>query len=158
MKRAGRPVRWTPAKVATLISMASRGESIEEISAATGMSHGAVSEKRRSLRQRGEIAEPIRAGGWTDDMERELRRMWAEGYSCSAIGRQVGTTKNGVISKARRLRLLPQVRVAGPNYDERRRQAQEHRLMLLEPPKLPPGLTRREAIQALLPSQQRRAA
>lgn len=155
--KAGRPVRWTPAKLAVLVEMASRGESLEEISAAIGMSHGAVSEKRRSLRQRGEISEPIRAGSWTDDMERELRRLWEEGYSCTVIARQVGTTKNAVLSKVHRLRLeaRPSPIAAG---EERRHSAQVRRWQALEPPKLPPGQNRWQAIQALLPSRQRRAA
>lgn len=155
--KAGRPVRWTPAKLAVLVEMASRGESLEEISAATGMSHGAVSEKRRSLRQRGEIGEPIRAGGWTADMEADLRRLWAEGFTCTVIARRIGATKNAVLGKVHRLRLeaRPSPIAAG---EERRHNAQVRRWQALEPPKLQPGQNRREAIQALLPSRQRRAA
>ena len=34
-----------------------------------------------------------------------LREFWAAGMSCSAIGRKLGTTKNAIVGKARRLGL-----------------------------------------------------
>lgn len=44
---------------------------------------------------------------WTDEKVGELRRLWDTGYSASAIGRQIGLSKNAVIGKAHRLGLKP---------------------------------------------------
>lgn len=43
---------------------------------------------------------------WTDEKCDELRRLWAEGYSASAIAAELGiATRNAVIGKAHRLGL-----------------------------------------------------
>ena len=42
---------------------------------------------------------------WTDEMTRQLKDLWAEGISASAIGREIGVSKNSVIGKSRRLGL-----------------------------------------------------
>lgn len=42
---------------------------------------------------------------WTDDRVEELSRLWASGYSASAIGRMLGVSKNAVVGKAHRMRL-----------------------------------------------------
>jgi len=42
---------------------------------------------------------------WNEENIRELRRLWDAGYSASAIGKQIGITKNAVIGKAHRLGL-----------------------------------------------------
>ena len=42
---------------------------------------------------------------WTDEKTEQLKAMWAEGASASAIGREIGVSKNSVIGKARRLSL-----------------------------------------------------
>lgn len=49
-----------------------------------------------------------RAGGrgfWTEARVAELERLWAEGLAGSAIAERLGTTKDAVVSKARRLEL-----------------------------------------------------
>ncbi len=42
---------------------------------------------------------------WTDERVDELSRLWASGYSASAIGRMLGVSKNAVVGKAHRMRL-----------------------------------------------------
>ena len=42
---------------------------------------------------------------WTDEMIGKLRKMWAKGTSASAIGKELGVSKNAVIGKSRRLEL-----------------------------------------------------
>ena len=42
---------------------------------------------------------------WTDERVSELSRLWAAGYSASAIGRMLGVSKNAVVGKAHRLDL-----------------------------------------------------
>lgn len=44
---------------------------------------------------------------WTDEKVSDLMRLWDAGYSASAIGRQIGMSKNAVIGKAHRLGLKP---------------------------------------------------
>ena len=40
---------------------------------------------------------------WTEKIVRRLHKLWAEGNTASAIGHELGTTKNAVTSKKRRL-------------------------------------------------------
>ena len=42
---------------------------------------------------------------WTEERIDDLRRLWDAGYSASAIGKQIGMSKNAVIGKAHRLGL-----------------------------------------------------
>lgn len=42
---------------------------------------------------------------WTDNIIRQLRKLWSEGHSIGEIGRQMGITKNAVVGKAHRLDL-----------------------------------------------------
>jgi GcrA cell cycle regulator len=42
---------------------------------------------------------------WAEDTIQRLRKLWDEGLSTAAIGRQLGVTKNAVVGKAHRLRL-----------------------------------------------------
>jgi GcrA cell cycle regulator len=43
---------------------------------------------------------------WTDEREKKLRELWADGLSCSRIAREIGgITRNAVIGKAHRLGL-----------------------------------------------------
>ena len=42
---------------------------------------------------------------WTEDKIKDLTRLWDSGYSASAIGKQIGMSKNAVIGKAHRLGL-----------------------------------------------------
>lgn len=44
---------------------------------------------------------------WTDDRIDQLRKLWDQGLSASAIGRQLGVSKNAVVGKAHRLKLPP---------------------------------------------------
>jgi GcrA cell cycle regulator len=43
---------------------------------------------------------------WGEPEIERLRVLWAKGVSCADIGRQMGTTKNAVVGKARRLGLM----------------------------------------------------
>jgi len=47
-------------------------------------------------------AEP---GTWTDERIEQLKQLWEQGLSASAIGRALGVTKNAVVGKAHRLKL-----------------------------------------------------
>ncbi|MFC6216911.1 GcrA family cell cycle regulator, partial [Fodinicurvata halophila] len=42
---------------------------------------------------------------WTAERIDELSRLWSEGQSASAIGKQLGISKNAVVGKAHRLKL-----------------------------------------------------
>ena len=42
---------------------------------------------------------------WTDEKVDQLAKLWAEGYSASAIGKLIGVSKNAVIGKAHRMQL-----------------------------------------------------
>ena len=42
---------------------------------------------------------------WTDERVDELSKLWASGYSASAIGRMLGVSKNAVVGKTHRLGL-----------------------------------------------------
>jgi GcrA cell cycle regulator len=42
---------------------------------------------------------------WTEDRIEQLRKLWEQGLSASAIGRQLGVSKNAVVGKAHRLKL-----------------------------------------------------
>lgn len=49
------------------------------------------------------------AGTWTEDRIATLTKMYAQGYSCRAIGAEMGLTRNAVIGKVGRLKLSPPV-------------------------------------------------
>lgn len=49
----------------------------------------------------------VQRDGWTAEALDALRELWAEGLSTLAIGREMRTTKNAVVGKARRLNLPP---------------------------------------------------
>jgi GcrA cell cycle regulator len=42
---------------------------------------------------------------WTPERIEELTQMWSAGHSASAIGKQLGVSKNAVVGKAHRLKL-----------------------------------------------------
>lgn len=42
---------------------------------------------------------------WTDEMVKELARLWEQGLSTGEIGRALGVSKNAVVGKAHRLGL-----------------------------------------------------
>ena len=42
---------------------------------------------------------------WTDERIEQLRKLWDQGLSASAIGKQLGVSKNAVVGKAHRLKL-----------------------------------------------------
>lgn len=42
---------------------------------------------------------------WTDERIDQLRKLWDQGLSASAIGKQLGVSKNAVVGKAHRLKL-----------------------------------------------------
>ncbi len=42
---------------------------------------------------------------WTDERVSELTRLWEAGHSASAIGKQLGVSKNSVVGKAHRMKL-----------------------------------------------------
>lgn len=44
---------------------------------------------------------------WTDERIEQLRKLWDQGLSASAIGKQLGVSKNAVVGKAHRLKLPP---------------------------------------------------
>ena len=44
---------------------------------------------------------------WTEERITLLRKLWAEGYSASRIGKELGVSKNAVVGKAHRIKLPP---------------------------------------------------
>ncbi|TCN30314.1 GcrA family cell cycle regulator [Sinorhizobium americanum] len=44
-------------------------------------------------------------GFWTDERIAELRKLWKDGWSASAIAREMGSSRNAVLGKAHRLHL-----------------------------------------------------
>jgi GcrA cell cycle regulator len=59
-------------------------------------------------------AKGANGGGWTDDRVAALKKLWAEGLSCSQVAKRLGgVTRNGVIGKVTRLGLPMRGRVAG---------------------------------------------
>lgn len=54
------------------------------------------------------------ADWWTHEREKELRKLWAEGHSCSKIGEKMGNTRNAIIGKVHRLRLPERAQAAQP--------------------------------------------
>lgn len=42
---------------------------------------------------------------WTEEGHAELRKLWAEGLSCVAIGKRMGVSKNSIVGKSHRLNL-----------------------------------------------------
>ena len=42
---------------------------------------------------------------WTDEQKAILTKMWADGYSATEIGSELGKTRNGIIGQAHRLGL-----------------------------------------------------
>jgi hypothetical protein len=53
------------------------------------------------------IANGTTSDTWTEARVADLTRLWAEGFSASVIGAQLGLSRNSVIGKAHRLKLLP---------------------------------------------------
>jgi GcrA cell cycle regulator len=45
------------------------------------------------------------AFGWTEEAIEQLKKLWADGLSTSAIGRALGCSKNAVVSKVHRISL-----------------------------------------------------
>lgn len=44
--------------------------------------------------------------GWTDEMVEGLRRMWDEGLTTGEIGKRLGVSKNSIVGKVHRLKLV----------------------------------------------------
>lgn len=44
---------------------------------------------------------------WTEERIALLKKLWAEGYSASRIGKELGVSKNAVVGKAHRIKLPP---------------------------------------------------
>lgn len=44
--------------------------------------------------------------GWTDEMVAELKRMWDEGLTTGEIGKRLGVSKNSIVGKVHRLKLV----------------------------------------------------
>src|SRR5450631_395150 len=42
---------------------------------------------------------------WSDEVNTQLRALWADGHSTAEIGRRLGVTKNAIVGKAHRLDL-----------------------------------------------------
>ena len=51
---------------------------------------------------------------WTVEDEQQLRRLWADGLSASAIGAELGKPRNAVLGKVHRLHLSPRAPSGGP--------------------------------------------
>jgi len=45
------------------------------------------------------------SSGWTDDKIKQLKKLWAEGYTTGEIGKKLNVSKNAVVGKAHRLGL-----------------------------------------------------
>ena len=45
-------------------------------------------------------------GDWSDETVLRLKELWGEGHTTAEIGRRLGVTKNAVVGKVRRLKLI----------------------------------------------------
>jgi GcrA cell cycle regulator len=50
---------------------------------------------------------PAPAYEWTDERIEQLVTLWTNGHTAKEIGRRLGTSKNAICGKARRLQLKP---------------------------------------------------
>jgi len=54
------------------------------------------------------------ADWWTDERIQELKKLWAEGHSCSKIGKKMENTRSAIIGKVHRLGLPGRTQPAQP--------------------------------------------
>jgi GcrA cell cycle regulator len=47
------------------------------------------------------------SGSWTPERVEQLRALWAKGYSNAAISVELGVSRNTIIGKVKRLKLVP---------------------------------------------------
>ena len=76
------------------------------------------------------LSSPAKSTGWTPQREALLRQLWRDGVSTKEIAQQIGTTKDAVVGKAKRLKLGMHKQVATTGYFTKRRKKE------LEPPLL----------------------
>jgi GcrA cell cycle regulator len=81
----------------------------------------------------------MRAPNWPAERDERLRVLWAEGLPASAIGRDLGVSKDGVVGRVHRLHLAPRPSaikpfVPGVSY---RPKPKPPALSLLSPPAAP---------------------
>jgi GcrA cell cycle regulator len=72
---------------------------------------------------------------WSDDRIEQLKKLWEQGLSASAIGKVLGVSKNAVVGKAHRLKLP-----ARPSPIRRGARPQVKRVAVLPKPLTMPGL------------------
>ena len=100
---------------------------------------------------------------WTDERCDELRRLWAEGLTASAIARELGdVTRSGVLGKVMRLRLAQRKSAEfkpGPAEDKPRavvRARMLRRAVLVAPMKKEPPMQSPSVVGELVPPKPRK--
>jgi transposase len=95
--------------VETVSSYVSRAKNFEKFTA--GQKKWFRNHRPPGVKPRAEyLATVATTGGWTDEREATLKRLWPTAMSAVQIAREIGTTKNAVIGKAHRLGLKPKPR------------------------------------------------
>lgn len=70
---------------------------------------------------------PVTRSKWTEERVEYLKKLWADGYSCSQISaRMAGTTRNSIIGKVNRLGLASRSTVFRTPETKKRRRSLNH--------------------------------
>jgi hypothetical protein len=109
----GRPTSWTPVRVKQAVELGLEGLGPAEIARRVGVTPGRVSALFSRLRTAGQSPAPVpgraprgrKPSSWDDPWRRDrVFELFGKGVACSAIARQLGTTKNAVIGLVARAR------------------------------------------------------
>lgn len=108
------PKRWSEAEASTLRQMTEGGHSAAEIAKKVGRSVGSVSQKMLNLKHKLGIAsrrtqpqhEVTKIGPWEDEEIAFLKTAWAADYTATEIATELGRSRNSVLGKIHRHRLI----------------------------------------------------
>jgi hypothetical protein len=76
---------------------------------------------------------------WTDERDAELRRLQADRCSAGVIAGALGTTRNAVIGRLRRIGLSPLSQASGGSHIYRLRSLHSRAQRIVAPPEMPPA-------------------